>query len=632
MTPPALMTTTTERDVTRRYAAGAEVRDTGVSFRVWAPERRTVELVIEGRPPISLHREGDGYFSVHHPEAAEGALYRFLVDGEGPFPDPASRFQPQGPHGPSQVVDPRRYRWRDSAWKGVAESGNVIYEMHVGTFTDEGTWAAATTRLRSLRDLGITIVEVMPVAEFPGRFGWGYDGVNLWAPTRLYGSPDDFRAFVDEAHVTGLGVILDVVYNHFGPDGNYLSQFSRGYFTDRYENDWGDAINFDGPAARESRRFFIDNAGYWIDEFHLDGLRLDATQQIFDSSEPHILSEIDARVRECGQSRRTFIVAENEPQEVRGIQPRSEGGFGFDALWNDDFHHSAIVALTGRHDAYYTDYFGKPQEFISAAKWGFLYQGQRYKWQKKRRGTVSLGFPARQFVCFLENHDQVANWSSGERLWSLTDQGSFRAMTALLLLGPWTPMLFQGQEFNTTAPFLYFADHEPDLAKKVADGRREFLAQFRSLAAVEMRNELPLPHDFDTFRRCKLDRPDTEDQQQAQALHRDLLALRRTDRAFASQDCTRLHGAVLSGEAFLLRYLMGGLDDRLLVVNLGRDLHFDPAPEPLLAPPSGTEWQVLFSTESPQYGGSGTPHPDTDENWHVRGRAAIVLQPVEKRG
>jgi maltooligosyltrehalose trehalohydrolase len=311
--------------------------------------------------------------------ARTGMRYSLRLDqGEAALPDPASRFQPEGPHGPSEIVDPGDFAWTDGAWRGRTREQLVIYEMHVGTFTPDGSWEAASRELRALAELGITCLEIMPVAEFPGRFGWGYDGVNLFAPTRLYGRPIDFRRFVDRAHAHGIAVILDVVYNHFGPDGNYLKLFSAAYFTDRYDNEWGEAINFDGPESGPSREFFVANAGYWIDEHHLDGLRLDATQAIFDRSEDHIIAAVARQVRSAGRGRTTFVVAENEPQHAKLARPAERGGYGLDALWNDDFHHSAMVALTGRHEAYYSDYRGRPHEFVAAAKHGFLYQGQRY--------------------------------------------------------------------------------------------------------------------------------------------------------------------------------------------------------------------------------------------------------------
>ena len=365
---------------------------------------------------IALIAERDGYFSGWADKAGTGTLYRFRLDeGTALYPDPATRFQPQGPHGPSQVIDPAAFSWTDQAWRGCGLEGQIIYEMHIGTFTLEGNLQAATERLPALAEIGVTVLEVMPLADFPGRFGWGYDGVDLYAPTRLYGTPDDLRRFVDRAHALGIGVILDVVYNHLGPDGCYHKQFAPAYFTDRYKNEWGEPLNFDGDDSGPVREYFIANAGYWIDEFHLDGLRLDATQQIFDSSPENILTAIGRRVREAAAGRATLLVAENEPQNVKLVRPVDQGGNGLDMLWNDDYHHSAMTVLSGHNEAYFTDYLGAPQEFVSAAKWGSLYQGQRYKWQKNRRGAPTTGLNPAAFVNFLQNHDQVAN-SGGLRL------------------------------------------------------------------------------------------------------------------------------------------------------------------------------------------------------------------------
>ena len=432
------------------------------------------------------------------------------------------------------MIDPSAFAWTDRGWRGAGLAGQVIYEMHVGAFTREGTWEAAGRELSELADLGVTVIEVMPVADFTGRFGWGYDGVNLW-PTRLYGRPDDFRRFVDRAHATGLGVILDVVYNHFGPDGNYLGQFSKDYFTDRYKNEWGEAINFDGPNCGPVREYFVANAGYWVEEFHIDGLRLDATQQIFDTSADHVLSAVGRRVREAARGRATLIVAENEPQDVRIVRPVEKGGVGLDGLWNDDYHHSAVVALTGHNEAYYTDYHGGVQEFISAVKYGYLYQGQRYKWQEQRRGTSTLGVPPAHFVTFLENHDQVANSARGLRLHRLSGPGRLRALTALTLLAPGTPMLFMGQEFAASSPFLFFADHPEELARLVRQGRAEFLKQFPSLVVYERQATLADPADPRTFERCKLDFTERQSHAEWYALHRDLLKLRREDPVFRAR-------------------------------------------------------------------------------------------------
>jgi maltooligosyltrehalose trehalohydrolase len=613
----------------RRLPVGAELTGRGVDFRVWAPRARRVEVVLDdGATAVALTPEGGGYHGGLVEAATRGTHYRFRLDGGRLLPDPASRFQPQGPHGPSQVVDPSAFPWTDAGWRGVGLAGQVLYEMHVGTFTREGTWEAATRELRELARAGITVVELMPVAEFPGRFGWGYDGVDLFAPTRLYGEPDDFRRFVDRAHAVGLGVVLDVVYNHVGPDGSYLQEFSATYFTDRYPNEWGEAVNFDGEGSGPVREFVLANAACWIDEYHLDGLRLDATQQIYDASPEHILAALSRRVRVAAQGRATLLIAENEPQDVRLVQPLEAGGYGLDAVWNDDFHHAAVVALTGLTAAYYSDYRGTAQEFVSAMKRGFLYQGQRYRWQKKRRGTPTLGLPPATFVTFIQNHDQIANSANGYRRHLLTSPGRYRAMTVLMLLGPGTPMLFQGQEFGASAPFLYFADHEPDLARLVRRGRAEFLRQFPALAAPEMQRRLSDPADPATFEQSKLDLSERERHAETYALHRDLLALRREDAVFASQRAGGLDGAVLSREAFVLRYFDGAQGDRLLLVNLGRELSIDPAPEPLLAPPGGAHWELRLSSDDPRYGGFGTAPIEGDEGWHLAAESAIVLRPA----
>jgi maltooligosyltrehalose trehalohydrolase len=578
---------------------------------------------------VDLAREEGGYFAGLIAGGSAGARYRFRLDGQPTlFPDPASRFQPSGPHGPSQVVDPTAFAWTDGAWAGLTPVGQVVYELHVGTFTPEGTWAAAARELPELARLGVTVLEIMPVAEFPGRFGWGYDGVDLYAPTRLYGQPDDMRRFVDQAHAAGLGVILDVVYNHLGPDGNYLGQFAPAYFTDRFQTDWGQAINFDGADAGPVREFFVQNAAYWIDEFHLDGLRLDATQSIFDRSPRHVLAEIGAAVRRAAAPRGALLIAENEPQDARLVRAPEQGGYGLDALWNDDYHHSAMVALTGHSRAYYEDYRGRPQELISAAKYGYLFQGQRYVHQRKRRGAAALDLPPTAFVTFIQNHDQVANSGTGQRCHELTSPGRLRAITALTLLGPGTPMLFMGQEFAASAPFLYFADHEPGLAAKVREGRASFLAQFPELATAEMRARLMAPDDPRTFERCKLDLGERDSHRAIYALHRDLLALRRSDPCLRAQRRGALDGAVLGDHAFVLRYFGQSGDDRLLVVNLGRDLRLAPAPEPLLAPPGDRSWTLRWSSEDPAYGGGGTPPLEDEAGWWLPGEAAVVLAPV----
>jgi maltooligosyltrehalose trehalohydrolase len=607
----------------RRRKLGAELISGGVSFRVWAPAHSRVAVVIENGEESPLEREPSGHFSGVIPSASAGTRYRFRLDDEGDtYPDPASRYQPEGPHGPSEVVDSHAYRWR-TEWSGVSMKGLVIYEMHVGTFTRLGTYTSAIDSLPQLADVGVNMIEMMPVHEFPGRFGWGYDGVDLWAPVHIYGSPDDLRGFVDAAHEHGIAVILDVVYNHFGPDGCYLSKFTPDYFTKSYRNDWGDAMNFDIGEASGARELYVENAAYWIDEFRFDGLRLDATQSIQDQSTPNVMREITDRARAAAGTRSIFIVGENEPQNVRLLSE-----YGFDAMWNDDWHHSAMVAATGQIEAYYTDYRGRAQEFVSMAKLGFLFQGQRYKWQKQRRGTPSHHIDPERLVCYLQNHDQVANSAFGERLQELTPPGRLRALTALLLLQPQTPMLFQGQEFASSSPFLYFADHNRELAQKVADGRREFLTQFPSI--IKVVDQLADPADPQTFERSKLDFAERDRHAAAVDLHRDLIALRRSDATISQQRSDILHGSAIGEHTLILRWLLGTDADRLLILNLGSAVDFDPAPEPLLAPPLGCEWETLWSSESMKYGGSGAGRLDTEENWKIPEQMAVLLRPRRK--
>lgn len=634
-------------DVRRRLPIGAELTPDGVSFRVWAPRRRAVEVVFEGADgsatstlSMPLVPESDGHFSATVPAARDGMLYRFrLDDGKKLYPDPASRFQPQGVHGPSQILDPALYVWKDSAWSGISAAGQVLYELHVGTFTPEGTWASAAQRLASLKDLGITCVEVMPVAEFPGRFGWGYDGVDLFAPTRLYGQPDDFRRFVDHAHSLGLAVILDVVYNHLGPDGNYLGEFSETYLTKKHRNDWGESLNFDEAGSDGVREFYESNARYWIAEYHLDGFRFDATHAIRDESQEHILARICRAAREASGTRQIFLVCENEPQDNRIVRDRDDGGHGMDAIWNDDFHHSATVALTGRGEAFLTDYRGRPQEFISAAKWGFLFQGQIFKWSRQRRGTPALDLPPSSFVNYLQNHDQIANYGQGQRVHQLASLAQYKAMTACLLLMPQTPLLFQGQEFAASSPFNYFVDHNPELNALIRQGRLKELSQFPGNAQPDMQSAMRDPASEETFGRCKLDWSQRGSGFHAQMylMHQVLLEIRRTQRVFqSSQPRALVDGAVLGDDAFVLRFFDAEHDDRLLVVNLGRDLHLDVVPEPLLAAPQGMQWDAFFSTEEARFGGNGSPTLENRgetwrlpaENWRIPGRSAVLLKPV----
>ncbi|HEV2274992.1 MAG TPA: malto-oligosyltrehalose trehalohydrolase [Acidobacteriaceae bacterium] len=620
---------------------GAMPQENGTHFRVWAPLAGSVDVVAEGggsRHP--LEREEEGYFSGLLDGFAPGDRYRFSLDSGEPFPDPASRYQPEGPHGPSAIVDPCAYSWSSSEanWPGVSIDGQVLYEMHIGTFTPRGSFLSAIDEFPRLRNLGITLLECMPLAEFAGNPGWGYDGVDLFAPFHCYGRPEDLRRMIDAAHQAGLGIILDVVYNHLGPDGNYLEKYSGHYFS-KAKTDWGRAINFDGEQSRPVRNFFLANVAHWIAEYHFDGLRLDATQSIRDdgSHGTHIVAEIGACVRSSAAGRTTVVLAENEPQDSRLLAPIDENGYGLDAVWNDDFHHSAVVAATGRREAYFRDHLGRPQEFISAAKYGFLYQGQYYSWQSAPRGTSSLHVEPKAFITFLENHDQVANFGRAQRLRLLSSPARYRALTALWLLGPGTPMFFQGQEYGAETPFHYFAGHTGELARQVVQGRHEFMLQFASQDTPEMRAVFSNPEDAETFLQSRLDPAEQQRCPEIIALHTDLLALRRTDPVLRRSGDTigsirSIDGAVLGESCFVIRYLTGRREDRLLLVNLGSGLDLPHLPEPLVAPPAGCDWHLQWSSEWPKYGGCGSSAPGRFGAWHVTGECTQLLIPGQASG
>lgn len=613
----------------RRYHIGAEIFPHGVHFRVWAPDHKKVDLVIENPDEkpffIPMKAEKKGYFSLFTEKAKEGTLYRYRLSREGSFnADPASRFQVHGPAGPSVVVDPR-FPWSDNKWRGLKPNGQVAYELHIGTFTKEGTFKAAQEKLPYLAELGITFIELLPLNDFPGSFGWGYDGVNLFAPKHLYGTPNELKAFINQAHMLGIGVVLDVVYNHLGPEYNQMINFAKEYLSEKFSTDWGEEINFDHP---ESRAFFLTNAQYWIEEYHFDGLRIDATPWMHSTTPIHILKELTQVIKAAGGKKAVLAIGENEPQDTKLLRPYAEDGYGFDMLWNDDFHHTACVRMTGKREAYYHDYLGTPQEFISSLKYGFLYQGQYYEWQKKPRGTAHLTIPYHAMMIFLENHDQVANSGFGHRLHQRSDFGNYKAMSALLLLSPNTPLIFQGQEFHSSKPFYYFADHAAELAHSVKHGRKHELSQFPRLKTKEAQRELPDPGNPLTFTSCKLDHLEKEKNSKIFSFYKDLIALRKTDSVFKKMQKCKIDGAVLNNDAFVIRYFDGEEGDRILLINFGPDFHLHNAPEPLLAPEPKQKLRVLWSSEALKYDGGGTP-PIHIPYLKIPGHSAIVLTSKE---
>jgi maltooligosyltrehalose trehalohydrolase len=474
---------------------GAVFEHGRTTFRVWAPERNRVELIelASGRSP-SVHatdpgiihavhpltRDSEGYWTSRRTTLGAGTLYKFRLDGRSDetFPDPASRYQPYGVHGPSAVVDPT-FRWTDGSWKVPDFDRLVIYELHVGTFSSEGTFQGIINRLGELAQLGVTAIELMPVADFAGERNWGYDGVALYAPARCYGTPDDLRALVDAAHAHHLAVFMDVVYNHLGPDGAYANAFSPYYFTEAHESPWGRGVNLDGPQSTPVRRFFIENALHWVDEYHIDGLRLDATHAMVDESQRHFLAELTSAVR-AHAKRPVYFVAEDHRNLATLLQPIDAGGFGIDGVWADDFHHQARVHTAHDHEGYYADFTGTTSDLARTLEQGWFFVGQHSNHMGHARGTDAAPLDPRQFVICIQNHDQIGNRADGARLNHQVDLAVFRALSALLLLAPQTPLLFMGQEWAASSPFLFFTDFNEELGRKVTEGRRQ---EFKSFAA-----------------------------------------------------------------------------------------------------------------------------------------------------
>jgi maltooligosyltrehalose trehalohydrolase len=494
--------------MTRRAHAmphGAELHENGVRFRLWAPGENQVSIEIDGRNPVHMARQPDGWHELITIGAHPGTLYRYVVADGLRVPDPASRFQPQDVHGPSEVIDPGAYDWRDADWRGRPWSELVTYEIHVGAFTPEGTFRSAIEKLAHLVRLGVTAIEIMPISDFPGARNWGYDGVLPYAPDSAYGRPEDLKALVDAAHACGISVLLDVVYNHFGPDGNYLSAYAPQFFTDRHKSPWGAGINFDGRHSRPVRDFVIQNALYWLTEFHLDGLRLDAVHAIQDDSATHVLVELAETVRAAITDRPVHLILENEDNRAALLCRNEDGEPRFySAQWNDDIHHVLHVAATGESVAYYEAYLGRTELLGRALAEGFAFQGETMPYSGKQRGEPSAALPPTAFVAFAQNHDQIGNRAFGQRLNALTSPEAVRAVSAIYLLSPQVPMIFMGEEFGARTPFLFFVDMTGDLAEKVRDGRREEFARFPEFADPEMRETIPDPVAEETFLASKL--------------------------------------------------------------------------------------------------------------------------------
>ena len=573
---------------------GAELASQGVRFRLWAPRANVVSLELDAALPML--REPGGWFSLTTAQAAPGSRYRYLVDGR-PFPDPASRYQPEGVHGPSEVVDPVAYDWRDVGWRGRPWEEIVLYELHLGTFSGPGDFIGTVQHLDHIVELGATAVELMPVAEFPGRWDWGYDGAFLYAPTSQYGRPEALKQLVEECHARGLAIFLDVVYNHFGPEGNSLPAIAPDFFTERHHTPWGAAIDFRGPRSRPVRDFFINNALYWLEEFHLDGLRFDAVHAIFDESEPDILSDIADAIRSRITEREIHLVLENDRNQARYLQRMNGRAKQFNAQWNDDLHHALHVLITGDRSGYFTDYGDAPEQHLGRAlAEGLAYQGEPSPFRGGRlRGEPSRNLPPAAFVGFLQNHDQVGNHPFGTRIAARADAAAIHAAVTIVLLSPQIPLLFMGEEWASERPFAFFCDFEPGLRDSVREGRRREFAHFADFQDEAAREQIPDPTASSTFAMSRLDWQESLREPHARwlARYRRLLEIRRTEIIPRLADIPPFSGThrVVGAKAVSVEWELGDRSRLLLLANF--------ANETVAVPWDAANTRMIYSSSAP---------------------------------
>jgi len=604
-----------------RAGLGATIGEDGtVRFRVWAPHVKgvSVRIMAGGTSRIvPLGEDERGYFSAVDGDIREGDRYLYVLDDGTERPDPASRSQPEGVHGPSQVIDPRKFSWSDGTWKGRPLAEYLLYELHVGTFTAAGTFEAVIPLLDYLLELGITAVELMPVAQFPGERNWGYDGVYPFAPQNSYGGPWGLRELVNECHRRGLAVVLDVVYNHLGPEGNYLHGFGP-YFTDRYRTPWGEAVNFDGPSSDEVRRYFVENALYWVCEYHVDALRLDAVHGIFDFSARHFLAELAAEVHRYASrlGRQVYVIAESDLNDVRLVDPPERGGCGLDGQWNDDFHHVLHTLLTGEKDGYYLD-FGETGQMVKALTERFVYSGDYSRYRRRRHGNSAVGRPARRFVVFAQNHDQVGNRMFGERLSELVSFESLKLAACAVLLSPYVPLLFMGEEYGEQTPFLYFVSHgDPDLVAAVREGRKQ---EFRAFIS---RGEPPDPGAAATFLHSKIDQEQRWSGSHAVLFqfYKTLIAFRKTVPALSVADDDDLRVSTREDEKLVIMERWRGRSRVACLFNYDeRDL--------VARLPDGGTWRLLLDSAASAWHGPGVSPPEQAEGGaaiRMHGRSCAV--------
>ena len=584
------------------------VRD-GVRFRVSAPSMSRLTLVIHdggAAADYEMTPDSDGVFQAVVAGASAGTHYSYRLDGGELRPDPATRYQPCGVHAPSQVIDPDAFTWTDDQWRGVPVADRILYELHIGTFTPEGTFAAATAKLEALRDGGVTVIEIMPLADFAGDRNWGYDGVCLYAPSRAYGHPDDLRRLVDHAHRLGASVMFDVVYNHLGPEGAYLTQFNSRYFTTRHSTPWGNGVNLDGPGSEMVRRFIIDNAAHWIREYHADGLRLDATHALVEESDGAIVRDLVAHVR-ASSARPVFIHAEDDRNLSAMVDDPARGGWGLDAVWADDFHHVMRRLLSGDRYGYYADFAGTVGELARTIERGWLFSGQKSPRRNVARGTDPSAIPMHRFVVCLQNHDQIGNRAFGDRLHHVVAPESWRAASVILLTVPMTPLIFMGQEWAASSPFRFFTDLEPGLGVSVTEGRRREFAEFPEFSSEEKRAAIPDPQARSTFDASRLcwDERGTPPHCFALNLYRALMTLRRDHptlgastqlcgEAVALDDDTIAMRRALDDDEFwvVARFRTSGNADLAALVDADKRSH--------------ASWRVILTTEDPLF----VPDPD----------------------
>ncbi|MBV8885857.1 MAG: malto-oligosyltrehalose trehalohydrolase [Chroococcidiopsidaceae cyanobacterium CP_BM_RX_35] len=583
---------------------GADYHSSGdCEFTVWAPllQEVAVQIVAPKQRLLPMHKDASGYWKAVASDVEPGTLYFYKLEGANDRPDPASKFQSQGVHGPSQVVDPNAFSWADSDWAGMPLEEMIVYELHVGAFTPEGTFEAIIPRLEALKEIGINTIEVMPIAQFPGERNWGYDGTYVYAVQNSYGGPEGFKNLVNACHQSGMAVVLDVVYNHFGPEGNYISDFGP-YFTQTYKTPWGSAINYDDFRSDGVRNFFIENALYWFSEYHIDALRLDAIHAIYDLGAKHFLQELKERVEALSQQRgrQLYLIAESDLNDVRVIRDRQLGGHAMDAQWSDDFHHSLHTLLTGELIGYYQD-FGNCEQLATAFKESFVYSWKYSSSRERYHGSDARDFAGHKFVVCSQNHDQIGNRMLGERLSQLVSFEALKLAAGAVLLSPYIPLLFMGEEYGEDSPFLYFVNHsDPDLVEAVRKGRKEEFKHFH------LEGEFQDPQSPETLQKSQLkwEKRNSGKHKVLLELYQRLIQLRQSIPALKNLDKQNLEVSCIEADKILLLHRWSDSSQIFCIMNFNdKDVSFQPKL------PNGN-WRKSLDSSDPKWMGSGVTLPE----------------------